>query len=97
MPLIRTWPAMISDAAALRVRTTRACHSHRSIRCRSADKSAGASAALLGVRLELGLEGRELGKRRIRIGLLLALAARSVIAAILLLVAILGEMRSLAA
>jgi len=36
-PLTRTCPTMASDAAALRVRTMRAFHSHRSIRCRSAD------------------------------------------------------------
>jgi hypothetical protein len=36
-PLTRTCPTMASDAAALRVRTIRAFHSHRSIRCRSAD------------------------------------------------------------
>jgi hypothetical protein len=36
-PLTRTWPEEASDAAAARVRTTRACHNHRSIRCRSAD------------------------------------------------------------
>ena len=52
--------------------------------------------ALLGVRLQLGLEGRELGKRRIGVGLLLALAARGVVAEILLLAPILGEMRPLA-
>ena len=36
-PLTRTCPTMASDAAALRVRTIRAFHSHRSIRCRSGD------------------------------------------------------------
>src|SRR5207245_2029962 len=36
-PLTRTYPTLASDAAALRVRTIRACHSHRSIRWRSAD------------------------------------------------------------
>lgn len=50
-PLTRTCPTMASDAAALRVRTIRAFHSHRSIRCRSADTRTVASAALLGVRL----------------------------------------------
>ena len=53
--------------------------------------------ALLGVCLELGLEGGELGKRRVRIGLLLALTPRDVVAALSLLVTILGKVRSLAA
>src|SRR5262249_52020336 len=54
-PLTRTCPTVASEAAALRVRTIRAFHSHRSIRCRSADTGTVASAALLGVRLKLGL------------------------------------------
>src|ERR1700722_17573359 len=37
--------------------------------------SAGTSAALLGVGLELGLQGREFRKRRIRIGRFITLAA----------------------
>jgi hypothetical protein len=36
-PLTRTCPAVTRAAAAVRVRTTRAFHSHRSIRCRSPD------------------------------------------------------------
>lgn len=46
-------------------------------------------AALLGVGLELGLEGGELGKGRIRIGLLVALPPRQVFAPAFLLVTIL--------
>jgi hypothetical protein len=89
---------MASDAAALRVRTIRAFHSHRSIRCRSADTGTVASAALLGVRLKLGLEGRKLGKRRVWVDLLLALAKRRrVVATILVLGPALCEMRPLAA
>src|SRR5262249_14562067 len=70
-PLIRTCPTVASDAAALRVRTIRAFHSHRSIRCRSADTETATSAALLGVRFKLGLEGRKFGKRRVWIDRLL--------------------------
>src|SRR6266849_1980536 len=96
-PLTRTWPAIASDAAALRVRTMRAFHNHRSIRCRSPDTRQPASAALLGVRLKLGLEGRKLGKRRVWVGLLLALAVRGVVATILVLGSGFHEMRPLAA
>src|SRR5260370_4659558 len=88
---------MASDAAELRVRTIRAFHSHRSIRCRSADTGTVASAALLGVRLKLGLEGRKLGKRRVWVSLLLALAKRRVIVTILVLGPALREMRPVAA
>jgi hypothetical protein len=56
-----------------------------------------ASAALLGVRLQLGLEGRKLGKRRVWVSLLLALAKRRVIATILVIGPGLREMRPLAA
>src|SRR6266849_1543069 len=96
-PLTRTWPAIASDAAALRVRTMRAFHNHRSIRCRSPDTRQPASAALLGVRLKLGLEGRKLGKRRVWVGLLLALAVRGVVATILVVGSGFHEMRPLAA
>src|SRR5215471_18752078 len=68
-PLTRTCPDPASAAAAERVRTTRACHSHLSMRCRS--KGIGL-VWLLAVRLELLLEGGELGERRIRIGLAVA-------------------------
>src|SRR5260370_2827836 len=88
---------MASDAAELRVRTIRAFHSHRSIRCRSADTGTVASAALLGVRLKLGLEGRKLGKRRVWVSLLLALAKRRVIVTILVLGPAFREMRPVAA
>src|SRR5260370_32936448 len=88
---------MASDAAALRVRTIRAFHSHRSIRCRSADTDTVASAALLGVRLKLGFEGRKLGKRRVWVDLLLALAKRRVVATILVLGPAFREMRPVAA
>jgi hypothetical protein len=77
----------------VRVRTIRAFHSHRSIRCRSADTSA----AFLRVRLKLGLEGRKLGKWRVWIDLLLALAKRGVVATILVLSSGFREMRPLAA
>ena len=69
-PLTRTCPEAASTAAADRVRTTRACHNHLSMRWRS--KLHVPSARLLGVRLELLLEGRELGERRIGIGRLVA-------------------------
>src|SRR5215831_10386154 len=73
-------------------------HSHRSIRCRSADTGRPPSAAFLGVRLELGLEGRKLGKRGVGVGLLLALATRDVVAAVLgRLAAVFSELRPLAA
>ena len=35
VPLIRTWPDSTSSAAEVRAFTTRACHSHLSIRWRS--------------------------------------------------------------
>src|ERR1700720_1762940 len=50
-----------------------------------------ASVALLGVRFQLSLEGGKLGKRRVGIGLLIALATRGVIAAVLVLVAVFHE------
>jgi len=34
-PLTRTWPDSTSSAAEVRAFTTRACHSHLSMRCRS--------------------------------------------------------------
>src|SRR5258708_16209168 len=56
-----------------------------------------ASAALLGVRLKLGLEGRKLGKRRVWVDLLLALAKRRVVATILVFGPAFCDMRPLAA
>ena len=56
-----------------------------------------ASAAPLGVRLKLGLEGRKLGKRRVWVDLLLALANRRVVATILVVGPAFAEMRPLAA
>ena len=41
LPLSRTWPASTSAAASLRVRTTRACQSHLSMRCRSTSGASG--------------------------------------------------------
>src|SRR5215813_12154183 len=72
-PLRRTCPDPASAAAAARVRTTRACHSHLSMRWRS--NCEGGSSPLLGVRLELGLQGRKLGERRIRVRLAVATVA----------------------
>src|SRR4051794_32636713 len=57
--LRRTLPALTSAAAAVRVRTTRACHSHLSMRWRSV------SSAFLQLLLQRG----EFGEGRIRIGL----------------------------
>src|SRR5947209_6773193 len=54
-----------------------------------------ASAALLGIRLKLGLEGRKLGKWRVWVDLLLALAMRGVVAMILMLGSGFDEMRPL--
>jgi hypothetical protein len=45
--------------------------------------------ALLGVCLQLGLQGRKLGKRRVGVGLLLALPALRRLPAILMVVAVL--------
>src|SRR4051812_23003795 len=59
--LRRTLPAVTSAAAAVRVRTTRACHSHLSMRWRAIYRSL--------FRLELFLQRGELGERRVRIGL----------------------------
>jgi hypothetical protein len=64
-PFTRTSPDVTSAAAALRVRTTRACHSHLSIRWRS-NHSSGL-APLLGIRFELRFQRGEFGERRIRI------------------------------
>jgi len=74
-PLIRTRPPLTRAAAALRVLTIRACHSHLSMRCRSMARRLAAArsgsthglALLLGAALELFLERSELGKWRIRI------------------------------
>src|SRR5262249_11567936 len=85
-PLTRTWPEPASSAAAERVRTTRACHSHLSMRWRSMRLALAhvligepvstfpehALTPLLGIRLQLLLEGRELGEWRVRIRLLVA-------------------------
>src|SRR5262245_26795532 len=65
-PLIRTWPAAASAAAFERVRTTRACQSHLSIRWRS--KRQGPSPRLFVARLELFLKRCELREWRIRVG-----------------------------
>jgi len=54
-----------------------------------------ASAALFGVRLELRLESRKLGKRRVGVGLLLALTTRGVIAVVLGLNAVFCRMQAL--
>src|ERR1700752_3323444 len=70
-PLRRTWPEPTSAVAALRVFTTRACHSHLSIRWRC---WASPPVWLLLVTFELRLERRQLGERRIRIRLLAAAA-----------------------
>src|SRR5262245_38926659 len=69
-PLTRTWPEAASTAAAERVRTTRACHSHLSMRWRSKLQvpRRGRSTRLLGVRFELLLERGKLGEGRVRIG-----------------------------
>src|SRR5215813_13849133 len=85
-PLRRTCPDPASAAAAARVRTTRACHSHLSMRWRS--NCEGGSSPLLGVRLELGLQGRKLGERRIRVRL--AVATVAAVAALDVLCAQLG-------
>src|SRR5580692_11509595 len=69
-PFTRTWPDAASAAAAERVRTTRACQSHLSMRWRS-----NVLAPLLGVGLELLFERRQLGKGRIRIRCLVATVA----------------------
>src|SRR5262245_16013533 len=63
-PFTRTWPAATSAAASARVRTTRACHSHLSMRWRSKP-----SVRLLGAGLKLFLKRCEFGERRVRIGL----------------------------
>src|SRR5262249_56349923 len=65
-PLIRTWPAAASAAASERVRTTRACQSHLSMRWRS--KRQRPSPRLLVARLELFLKRREFREWRIRVG-----------------------------
>src|SRR4051812_18831879 len=56
-PLTRTWPDSTSSAAEVRAFTTRACHSHLSMRCRSVVGSLLATGQLLLQRGELG-EGR---------------------------------------
>src|SRR3954464_4865291 len=56
-PLMRTWPDSTSSAAEVRAFTTRACHSHLSMRCRSVVGSLLATGQLLLQRGELG-EGR---------------------------------------
>ena len=68
-PLSRTWPLAANAVAAERVRTTRACHNHLSIRWRSRSYS-------LLVGFELLLQGQQLGEWRIRIGLLAAAFVR---------------------
>src|SRR3954451_19026309 len=79
--LRRTLPAVTSAAAAVRVRTTRACHSHLSMRWRSIISRAhdlvrkpvptfrdhARYRSLF--RLELFLQRGQLGERRVRIGL----------------------------
>src|SRR6185312_3735048 len=72
--LTRTSPAPASAAAAERVRTTRACHSHLSMRWRSIPMDTCPSDSSVLVTLQLLLQGQQLGKRRIRIRLLVAAA-----------------------
>src|SRR5262245_20731378 len=72
-PLTRTWPDAASVAAAERVRTTRGCHNHLSMRWRS--KAGVPSARLLAARLELLFELCQLGKGGIGIGAAITLAS----------------------
>src|SRR4051812_13176682 len=73
-PLTRTWPDPTSSAAEVRAFTTRACHSHLSMRCRSV-------VGLLLAPRQLLFQRGELREGRVRIDRTIALArvgARSV-------------------
>src|SRR5215469_4308631 len=72
-------------------------HSTATDRCVAGLPPPPASPALLGIRLELGLQGRKLGEGRVWIDLGLALAMRRVVAAFPVLASIFRETRSLAA
>src|SRR3954469_21010349 len=74
-PLTRTWPDSTSSAAEVRAFTTRACHSHLSMRCRSV------VVGLLLAPRQLLFQRGELREGRVRIDRTIALArvgARSV-------------------
>src|SRR4051812_8042496 len=66
-PLTRTWPDSTSSAAEVRAFTTRACHSHLSMRCRSVVGSLLTPGQLL-------LQRSEFCEGRVRIDRAIALA-----------------------